>query len=150
MTLREITTHHTNDANKALKLTVLEDESGEPYHYLVQWKDGLNKTDMDVELAFQHRPIKEVGVNGLTNEVLLAIVRHRLEHFQTTEFACEENNAALAHVIAAANRLEDRTKRRTEQGVEGTHELDKPEREKVEVTSADVGSVEDVFGDPKP
>jgi hypothetical protein len=123
---REITTHHTNQVNQALRLTVVEDdETNEPYSYLLRWldKDGA---DDEVELPFHHTPIGEVGsAKGLTNEVLLAILRDRLEHFQRGQFACEENASALEHVLLAADYLENRTKRRTEQGVEGTSEPDR-------------------------
>jgi hypothetical protein len=120
---REITTHHTNDVNKALKLTAIEDEKGEPADYLVKWYEA-DESGVEVELPFQHGPIKEVGVNGLTNEVLLAIVVDRLEFFQRGQFACEENADALGYVKLAGEALEARTKRRTDQGVEGTLQPD--------------------------
>lgn len=120
---REITTHHTNEVNKGLKLLAIEDEKGEPVDYLVRWtgKDGVEE---ELELPFQHGPVGEVGVNGMTIELLLAIARDRLEHFQAGQFACEENADALGYVKLAAGVLEERTKRRTAQGVEGTLEPD--------------------------
>ena len=120
--MRTITTHHTNEANKAITVEVVEDEKGEPHKYNIS-ANG----DEQACLSFQWGPIKTHGVNGITNEVLLAIVRDRLEHFQAGKFACVENAAALAFVKNAAAALESRTARRTAQGVEGTHELDKPD-----------------------
>ncbi len=73
-------------------------------------------------IAFQHGPIKEFGVNGLTGEVLLAIVEHRLECFQSSQYACAENQEALDHVRSAMNALKSRTLKRMQRGVEGTHQ----------------------------
>lgn len=70
---------------------------------------------------FQNGPIKEAGVNGIHNEDLLAIVAHRLECFQTSTFACQENADALAAVQEARRILASRTSRRVAAGTEGTH-----------------------------
>lgn len=69
------------------------------------------------EIYFQNGPIKEVGTNGLTHEVLLAIVIDRLQGFQRGQYACAENQTALDAVLAAQESLLNRTR-----GVEGTHE----------------------------
>jgi len=122
--MREITTHHTNEANKALVIKAI-DHGGEPVAYQVM-TDPLPTLPgkVSVELKFQHGPINEVGVNGITNEVCAAIIIDRLEYFQTTKYACGENERALAHFREGLLELESRTKRRTEQGVEGTHQPD--------------------------
>lgn len=114
--MRTITTHHTNEANKAITVEVVEDENGEPHKYHLS-ANG----DEQACLSFQWGPIKTHGVNGITNEVLLAIVADRLEYFQRGPFACVENAAALASVKNAANALESRTRGREARGVEGTH-----------------------------
>lgn len=124
--MRELTTHHTNECNKAITVDVCEDESGEPHGYTARWRDS-DDMSMEIDLWFQHGPIAEVGTNGLTNELLLAIVADRLAHFQRGKFACVENQMALDHVTEALRTLEDRTKRRTAQGVEGTHQPDPEE-----------------------
>jgi hypothetical protein len=62
-----------------------------------------------------------VGVNGITNEVLLAIVADRLRGFQSSPYACQENAEALECTEAALRRLHDRTRAREARGVEGTH-----------------------------
>ena len=69
----------------------------------------------------QNGHIKEAGVNGIHNEDLLAIVAHRLECFQTSQFACQENADALAAVEEARRILAARTARRVSAGTEGTH-----------------------------
>ena len=71
-----------------------------------------------VEIKFQHGPVKEHGVNGLTNESLLAILKHRLEYLNE-QFPCDENEVAITCVSTALEALEQRTKDRLSRGVEG-------------------------------
>ena len=70
-------------------------------------------------IEFQKGGIVDNGVNGLTNEALLAIVCHRLESFQKGPFPCDENLFALADAKSALLWLTKRTKERKERGVEG-------------------------------
>jgi hypothetical protein len=74
-------------------------------------------------IEFQNGPIKEVGVNGLTHEVLLAILADRLRCFQAGAFANEFNAEALSHIEAAQAALQARTRERMSRNVEGTHAL---------------------------
>jgi hypothetical protein len=119
----KLTSHQVNPANDILEIIAADDHgSGGAHHdYLLYWPDK-NCHLSTQRIRFQNGPIKENGVNGITQEALLAIVRHRLEHFQAGPFACQENADALAHVIDAQRILLDRTKRRMERGVEGTHQ----------------------------
>ena len=71
-------------------------------------------------VVFQNDVISN-GIVGLTNECLLAMVADRLECFQASEFACEENENALVAVGEALAHLEMRTQSRKDRGVEGTH-----------------------------
>lgn len=70
-------------------------------------------------IQFQNGPILENGVNGLTNEALLAIVGHRLSCFQEGTFPSDFNKAALFGVDCAKVVLEMRTRDRKNRGVEG-------------------------------
>ena len=90
---------------------------GARHHYLIQKKDG----DSFLFVRFQDGPIKEAGVNGVMAENLLAIVIDRLAGFQNGPYACEENGQALEHVKLSLKVLQERTARRTREGVEGTH-----------------------------
>lgn len=126
--MRTITTHHTNDANKAIRLEADERDpsngnASHEYraHYLRRGFDGGFSVADSQPISFQNGPISDVGVNGITNEVLLAIVIDRLEGFQSSKWACTENQMALDHLHEALRTLEERTKKRTERGVEGTH-----------------------------
>lgn len=73
-------------------------------------------------IHFQDGPIQEAGVNGLSNEVLLAIVEDRLLAFQQGPYACDENADALSSVCYALDSLHSRTADRLTRGVEGTSE----------------------------
>lgn len=83
---------------------------------------GSSDVDTGVVLHFQHGPIAETGVNGITNEVLLAIVLDRLEGAQSGPFACIENYHAMTHITAASEALAQRTRDRIARGVEGRSE----------------------------
>ncbi len=72
-------------------------------------------------VLFQNGPIKEFGVNGVTQEALLAIVIDRLRSFQAGPFACDDNQAALYAAQQCLQILQVRTKARIARGVEGTH-----------------------------
>ena len=72
-------------------------------------------------IDFQNGPIKEVGVNGITHEALLAILIDRMEGFQAGPYASKDNARALTHMKAALGSLQNRTRARIARGVEGTH-----------------------------
>jgi hypothetical protein len=119
---RELTTHKVNGLNEALQIQVLDDPGqGNACHVY----EILENTESGpyCRIEFQNGPIKEVGVNGISNEALLAIVRDRLEGFQSGPYACVANAIALAAVIKAMESLHSRTKERVERGVEGTHTI---------------------------
>ncbi len=71
------------------------------------------------EIRFQSAPIPDVGVQGVTNECLLAIVADRLQSFQNGDFPCEENAEALEATRLALRALEKRTADRRARGVDG-------------------------------
>lgn len=72
-------------------------------------------------IKFQKNTIKNAGVNGLTNEALLAVVIDRLRMFQNGKFACNENSQALTDAQSALHWLQARTVDRMRRGVEGEH-----------------------------
>ena len=118
--LRTIETHRVNPANDRLTITVLDrtGPGGANHEYQVSGFDGM----APVVIGFQNGPINEAGVNGLTHEVLLAIIADRLEAFQQGTFANDWNAVALNHVKHAMDVLHARTKARMARGVEGTHQ----------------------------
>ena len=101
---------------------VIADEPGSGnanHNYLIRDTETENILG---EVIFQNGPIKEVGVNGVTNEDLLSIVAHRLQCFQTSQFACRENALALTKIEEATHWLAHRTAGRQARGVEGSHQ----------------------------
>lgn len=120
--------HVVNPANDQIMLTA-EDEPGSGgahHHYMARYPDAKH-SDEHVKvfeyqtIKFQNGPIAEAGVNGITHEVLLAILIDRLECFQKGPFSCYENAIALTHLQDAQHWLQHRTRARMARGVEGTH-----------------------------
>lgn len=119
---REIISHKVNPCNDLITLSVLDEPGagGACHRYLATFvSKGIAHA---YGIDFQNGPIAEHGVNGLTQEVLLAIVIDRLEAFQRGPFACKDNEDALGMIKGGLTCLLKRTQRRMEQGVEGTHQ----------------------------
>lgn len=70
-------------------------------------------------VLFQNGAILETGTNGVTNEVLLAVVMDRLRGFQSGKFACRQNALALTNIETGLHWLQQRTIERLRRGVEG-------------------------------
>ena len=121
--MRELTSHKVNGLNEALKIEVLDKPGpGNACHeYCITFVDeslgGIERSP----IGFQNGPVKESGVNGISNEALLAIVEDRLLGFQAGEFACRENAIALTKLQEAMMWLQKRTRDRLARGVEGTN-----------------------------
>lgn len=123
--MREITTHQTNECNSAIAIAAAEADpkTGGCHEYMLTIAADHGRARDTLLLRFQNGPIQEVGVNGITNEALLAVLIDRLEGFQAGPFACAENAEALAMLREAQHWLKARTMSRQERGVEGTHEV---------------------------
>ena len=79
----EITSHKVNGLNEALRIQVLDEPgSGGAFHEYLISSEPQNG-GVSCKICFQKGPIKENGVNGISGEALLAIVRHRLAHNDT-------------------------------------------------------------------
>jgi len=135
--VRELTSHRVNGLNEAVYIGVMDDPgaSNACHEYdlapLVvvpltdeESSEGVTRHRVPVESAhvvirFQNGPIAEVGVNGVSNESLLAIVEDRLLGFQSGQFACRENAIALTKIQEAMMWLAKRTRDRMARGVEG-------------------------------
>lgn len=90
------------------------------HQYTVTWPfDEKNPEGGQCNIKFQRGPIAEVGVNGLTNESLLAIVIDRLAGAQDGPFKCRENALAITKIEEASLWLAKRTLDRMARGVEG-------------------------------
>jgi hypothetical protein len=120
--MRTINDHRVNPANDGIDITVIDQPGagGANHVYDIDW-DTANGTT-GIRLTFQNGPIAEAGINGITQEVLLAICADRLRSFQNGAFACRENALALTKIEEAQHWLHHRTLARMARGVEGTHQ----------------------------
>lgn len=131
--MRTIDDHKVNPANDTLSITIMDEpgSGGANHAYQVAGfdlsrnpsagGDQVHDAATSTMVYFQNGPIPEVGVNGVTHEVLLAIVADRLRSFQKGPFACKANACALTHIEEAQHWLQQRTIERMRRGVEGTH-----------------------------
>src|ERR1700682_4044900 len=125
--MRRIESHKVagNENNELSIVVVDESGSGGAIHvyevgfgYYDTYQDAPDYYDI-ATVSFQNGPIPGNGINGVTHEVLLAIVKDRLECFQAGRFPCEENKLALEYVTQALEILKNRTKDRIKRAVEG-------------------------------
>jgi hypothetical protein len=134
--MRELTSHKVNGVNDGLTVTVMDEpgSGGANHRYQIGGYSRKQEVvtnsetgeteiidDIATDINFQDGPLKESGINGITHEVLLAILIDRLEGFQRGPFACEANELALLACRTAQKALKDRTVERLARGVEGTH-----------------------------
>lgn len=133
--MRELTSHKVDGLNESIYIGVMDEPGAGGAHHVydlspmreVPPKEGCSRSleaveDAQVIIRFQNGPIAESGVNGVSNEALLAIVEDRLWCFQNGPYACDENHIALERVRDAMDALKSRTLDRIARGVEGTHE----------------------------
>lgn len=132
--MRTLTDHIVNPANDKLTVTVKDEQGagGANHLYMIEgFNTASNASDpftqrhgapaQHATILFQNGPINEVGVNGVTHEVLLAILADRLRAFQAGPYSCRENAIALTKIDEARMWLQSRTLARMARGVEGTH-----------------------------
>ena len=101
-------------------------------HFAEHWSDekgrpaGGTSSGRGFTISWQNGPLGRGGErkepNGAFVEDVLAAVIGRIEFYQASEFACQENVDALFALKEAAKRLDDRTKDRDSRAVEGTHQ----------------------------
>ncbi len=123
---RVIETHKVGGLSNRLRVEVLDGPGagGACHQYVIKEDTPPNQETTLPAYVFKFQkgaPI-EVGLNGITNEAVLAIVIDRLEGFQNGDFACELNQVALEHAKEALAALHQRTRDRVDRGVEGTNE----------------------------
>lgn len=101
---------------------VYRDRSAGVMFYSNKTKNYIYKNEHGVEIkkiAFQDGFYKEFGVNGVTNESMIAILIHRI---RSLDDKCPsiENKKCLEFLGQALVILEHRTSDRVHRGVEGT------------------------------
>jgi hypothetical protein len=129
--MRTLTDHKLNGVNEALEIQVIDQpgQGGACHRYNIRPVNLGNETDpigtsqrmrACSDIHFQEGPVNEHGINGVTQEALLAIVIDRLRSFQAGEYKCRENAIALTHFEEGLMWLQKRTRDRMVRGVEGT------------------------------
>lgn len=106
-----IHTDHNGVAVNAIS-TLSDGTKVEGHYYQVLAREKTLTVD------FQRGGVADNGVNGVTNEALLAILIHRTK-FLDSKFGCDENKRAIQHMEEALCNLEVRSARRIVRGVEG-------------------------------
>lgn len=72
-----------------------------------------------INIKFQKGTVLENGVNGAQIEDVIEVLIERLQGFQKGKFSCRENALAITKLQEARMWLEERTRNRKKQGVEG-------------------------------
>lgn len=113
---------------KTIDSDCVDPATGLPRRYIITGFNASNNPalqdgDKPTQLAIilQNGTIPENGLNGVTAEDLLKVVREIFTCYQESKFACEENAVALAHIDGALAAQAERQARREAEGVEGTH-----------------------------
>jgi hypothetical protein len=125
--VRKITSHRVGGLNEDLAIHVLDEpgSGGACHQYTIGCclNPGTDEGGVNFmcDINFQNGPLKEAGINGISNEALLAIVIDRLQGFQSGQYASRENAIALTKAQESLHWLQHRTRERLERGVEGTH-----------------------------
>ena len=85
---------------------------------------GGSVQGVGLTIHWQNGPLSLGGTrlspNGAFVETIIEAVLQRIEFYQGSPFACDENARAIGYLEGALLALRQRTARRTEQGIEGT------------------------------
>ena len=100
-------------------------------HFAQHWSDeqgnpaGGVSTGRGFTISWQNGPLgrgeERQEPNGAFVEDVIQAVIGRIEFYEASRFACNENKAALAALKDAARYLDSRTRNREARNVEGTH-----------------------------
>ena len=122
--MRKLKNGNEGTLGRELIIEALDDpgSGGACHEYRVsKYDEKYDSTDCYASVNFQKGPINEngEGINGCSNEALLAIVIDRLEGFANGPFPSRETSLALTKCQEALHWLESRTRERARRGVEG-------------------------------
>lgn len=130
MSKRQLSSHRVGSLNEVLNIHVMDsaEHGNAPREYAITFDDksaGYERSPLSEKhkrnciISFQDGNPAD-GINGISNEALLAIVEDRLACWQMGGYSCRENAIALTHVQEAMMWLQKRTRDRVLRGVEGT------------------------------
>jgi hypothetical protein len=115
----------TVDISRELNRRIIcEDREIQKYNAAHHYKilDNSNG-DILANINFQEGPIKEVGLNGITEEELIHILIDRYSEFQKSEFNCIENEESINLLVKILDIQRTRTNDRKKRNVEGTYKV---------------------------
>lgn len=116
MERRIIDTHVASIVDEKLEVAAVGPAGPGGAHFLY----SISGAPVECKLAF-HTGDPSLGVTGITNESLLAIVIDRLRGFDEGPFRSRENSMALTKLQEGLLWLQCRTRERRARGVEGAH-----------------------------
>jgi hypothetical protein len=124
--MRYLSEHKVNGLNETIDIAAVDEPGigGASHVYELSLSSppggaGITAVNGTTVLRFQQGAINEAGINGLSNEALIAVVLDRLRGFQSGQFAGRDNAMAISHLEDALMRLQRRTRDRIARGVEG-------------------------------
>lgn len=96
-----------------------------PHTFLLvgNYEGEKDVAEVKSSMYFQEGPVKEVDINGFSNEQVILAVLTRLEAFQNSPYKCKENEDAIFHLNEALEAMYSRTCNREKRNVEGTSEI---------------------------
>lgn len=84
--------------------------------FTISWQNGALGR-VNALSTNRHEP------NGAFVEDIIDAALDRLNVYQTSKMCCDENDTAMRHLAAALEALDQRTKKREQRQVEGTHQV---------------------------
>lgn len=127
---RKLTDHIINRFNSQVHVEAVDEpgSGGANHRYQISLTSApqpcsdypLTGAFSSLMIDFQNGPLKESGINGVSDEALYAILIDRLRGFQKGQYSCRENAVALTKIEESLMWLHKRTLNREARGVEGT------------------------------
>lgn len=123
--MSEIIDHKSTGLNEHIRIDVLDSPGpgGACHEYLIQplipEENPPAGAINAVTLKFQKGGVQTAGVNGLSNEALLAVLLHRYRGLRDGPFPCRENVVTVILLEEVLSIQKRRTMERSARGVEG-------------------------------
>jgi hypothetical protein len=126
--MRELTDHKISKLNRENILVEAVDDpdvDGANHEYRIRVQKLAETSEQQDEVIsitnvkFQKGGLADVGVNGLTDQALLAIVLDRMRGFQSGPYSCRDNAIAITKMEEALMWMGRRYADRATRGVEG-------------------------------
>lgn len=116
---KELKHHIVEGRNHNERVYAVDDvgPGGAHHHYKLEWGDSYEVPPQ--EIWFQRGGIQNAGINGVSNEQVLAVLIDRFECLMSGPFPTPETQEALDHCRAAMEALHRRTRDRLARDVEG-------------------------------